>query len=170
MENGKYDSRYMELVKQGLLRDPAQVDPYAAKPVTLDRSNEVGPEADSGRLVVEKANQDYLAQLEKTQSPATDGSGEAAPADSGDAFSKGGLGAANAAASGGGKEDVLAAGLMSTGNPYAIAAGLGLKTLSTINKGKNDRMMAEYTADVANADKRRSMYEKAAQLGQNMRA
>lgn len=47
-------------------------------------------------------------------------------------------GAASAAASGGGAADIASAGLIASGNPYAMAAGVGLGMMSASAKRKRE--------------------------------
>ena len=83
-------------------------------------------------------------------------------------YKSGGLAAAKTAAGGGSGADVLGSGLIATGNPYAIAAGLGLMTISSAQKAKKARRMQEYENAVAKANQRRSSLESLAAIGQRM--
>jgi hypothetical protein len=83
-------------------------------------------------------------------------------------YKSGGLAAAKTAAGGGSGADVLGSGLLATGNPYAIAAGLGLMTISSAQKAKKARRMQEYENAVAKANARRASLENLAQIGQRM--
>lgn len=77
--------------------------------------------------------------------------GQAAPAPS--AGAKAGVAAAQSAISGGGAEDVAATGLIATGNPYAIAAGLGLSAFSANQKAQQAQKQAEYMAKLQHQQK-----------------
>lgn len=79
-----------------------------------------------------------------------------------------GLSAAKTAAKGGSGEDVVSSGLMATGNPYAIAAGLALSTISSAQKAKQQRRMKEYEDAIAKANQRRTSLENLANIGQRM--
>ena len=52
-------------------------------------------------------------------------------------------GAGKNMAAGGSAEDAVSAGLMSSGNPYAMAAGLGLQVVSASDKAKQERANQE---------------------------
>jgi hypothetical protein len=83
---------------------------------------------------------------------------------------KGGESMAKAAAKGGGASDALSAGLLASGNPYAMGAGLGLMTLSSINKQKQEQKQREYDAKVAAVQARRNAIRDLVQIGQSLRA
>lgn len=80
----------------------------------------------------------------------------------------GGTAAAHAAATGGSGTDILAAGLIGTGNPIAIGAGLGLAALSSGKKARQARRMQEYENAVAKANQRRSSIENLANIGERL--
>lgn len=82
----------------------------------------------------------------------------------------GGMGAAQTLAKGGSAEDAAAAGLIATGNPVAMGAGLGLMTYSTIQKKKQERKQQEYEAKLKRAEARRSAITNLANIGQNLKA
>lgn len=82
----------------------------------------------------------------------------------------GGMGAAQTLAKGGSAEDAAAAGLMATGDPIAMGAGLGLMTYSTIQKNKQARRQQEYEAKLKQAESRRSAITNLANIGQNLKA
>jgi hypothetical protein len=82
----------------------------------------------------------------------------------------GGMGAATTLAKGGSAEDAAAAGLMATGNPYAMGAGLGLMAYSTIQKKKQERKQQEYEAKLKQAESRKSALTNLASIGQNLKA
>jgi hypothetical protein len=83
-------------------------------------------------------------------------------------WKEGGVAAAKTAAQGGSGADVLGAGLVASGNPYAIGAGLGLMVLSSAQKAKQARRMQEYENAVARADQRRKSIENLANIGQKL--
>lgn len=80
----------------------------------------------------------------------------------------GGTAAAHAAATGGSGTDILAAGLIGTGNPIAIGAGLGLAALSSGKKARQARRMQEYENAIAKANQRRSSIENLANIGERL--
>jgi len=82
----------------------------------------------------------------------------------------GGTGAATTLAKGGSATDAAAAGLMATGNPYAMGAGLGLMAYSTIQKKKQERKQQEYEAKLKQAESRKSAITNLASIGQNLKA
>jgi hypothetical protein len=83
-------------------------------------------------------------------------------------YKGGAVAAGKTAAKGGSGADVLGSGLIATGNPYAIAAGLGLMTISSAQKAKQARRMKEYENAVARANQRRSSLENLAAIGQRL--
>lgn len=82
----------------------------------------------------------------------------------------GGMGAATTLAKGGSPEDAAAAGLIMTGNPVAMGAGLGLMTYSTIQKNKQAKRQQEYEAKLKQAEGRRAAITNLANIGQNLKA
>jgi hypothetical protein len=82
----------------------------------------------------------------------------------------GGVGAAATLAKGGSATDAAASGLLATGNPYAIGAGLGLMAYSTVQKKKQERKQQEYEAKLKQAESRRSAITNLASIGQNLKA
>ena len=85
-------------------------------------------------------------------------------------YKAGGIGAAATLAKGGSVGDALGTGLVSTGNPYAVGAGLGLMALSSIQKAKQEQKQEEYKNKLAQVEARRSAIDRLAQIGQGMRA
>lgn len=79
------------------------------------------------------------------------------------------LAAGKTAAGGGGVEDIAAAGLLAAPNPYAKAAGLGLMTLSAINKQKQQNELNKYNAEVQKIKARQDAINRMAQMGQGLR-
>jgi hypothetical protein len=113
-------------------------------------------------------SKDTLAEQAPTAK--TIGGGDA-PSPSGSMDTKaGGMAGAQTLANGGSKEDAMAAGLMATGNPYAMGAGLGLMAYSTVEKKKQERRNAEYQAKLKQAENRRSAINSLASIGQNLKA
>jgi len=86
------------------------------------------------------------------------------------ATEKGMAGAANAVSKGGGGMDVISQGLMASGNPYAMAAGLGLSAANSIVKGRNERAQQRYEAELKKVNERQNAIAKMAQIGQGLRA
>lgn len=80
----------------------------------------------------------------------------------------GGTAAAHAAATGGSGTDILAAGLIGTGHPVAIGAGLGLAALSSGKKARQARRMQEYENAIAKANQRRSSIQNLANIGERL--
>jgi hypothetical protein len=83
-------------------------------------------------------------------------------------YGKSALAAGKTAAKGGNAMDVAGAGLMATGNPYAMAAGLGLMTLSGAQKAKQAKNEQKYKEAVARAEAKRSSLETLSGLGQRL--
>jgi hypothetical protein len=73
-------------------------------------------------------------------------------------------------AQGGAPEDAVAQGLMMSGNPYAMGAGLALQTASGIKKGQNQRAQQRYLAEVERVQARQNAINKMAEIGQGLRA
>jgi len=69
-----------------------------------------------------------------------------------------------AAAKGGSGADVLGSGLIATGHPAAIAAGIGLMALSNVQKNKQARRNLEYQEAVKATNQRRENYLNLANL------
>lgn len=86
------------------------------------------------------------------------------------ATEKGMAGAASAVSKGGGGMDVISQGLMASGNPYAMAAGLGLSAANSIVKGRNERAQQRYQAELEKINQRQQAISKMAQIGQGLRA
>lgn len=76
-------------------------------------------------------------------------------------------GAAKAAAGGGSAADVAAGGLMASGNPYAMAAGVGLSMMSASAKRKREAKNQAETNRVTAENTRRNNTMRALQQAQN---
>jgi hypothetical protein len=83
-------------------------------------------------------------------------------------YKSGGVAAAKSAAKGGSAMDVAGAGLMATGHPAAMAAGLGLMTISGAQKAKQAKNEQKYKEAVARAEAKRSSLETLSGLGQRL--
>lgn len=74
----------------------------------------------------------------------------------------------------GGMEDKLGAGLTSygiaTANPYAVGAGLGLSTLSSINKGEMTNRQKRYEAEIQRINARQNAINSLAQISKGLKA
>jgi hypothetical protein len=86
------------------------------------------------------------------------------------ALKSGGAAGAATLAQGGSATDAVASGLVASGNPYAMGAGLALMTASSIQKKKQAQKNAKYEAAVKQADQRREAITNMAQIGQNLKA
>lgn len=82
----------------------------------------------------------------------------------------GGMGAAQTIAKGGSAEDAAASGLIMTGNPVAMGAGLALMAHSTIQKKKAEQRQQKYLASLQQAQSRKEAISNLANIGQNLRA
>jgi hypothetical protein len=80
------------------------------------------------------------------------------------------MAAGSSLAQGGSGVDAASAGLMASGNPYAMAGGLALQTISAINKSKQQREQNRYLAEVQRVKARQDAIDKMASIGQNLRA
>ena len=78
--------------------------------------------------------------------------------------------AAQTAAQGGGAMDIIQQGLMASGHPAAMGAGLGLAAANAIVQGRNKRAQERYDAEVKKINARQEAINKMAQLGQGLRA
>ena len=83
-------------------------------------------------------------------------------------YGKGALAAGKTAAKGGNAMDVAGAGLIATGHPVGMAAGLGLMTLSGAQKAKQQKNEQKYKEAVARAEARTSALNTLSSLGQRM--
>lgn len=77
--------------------------------------------------------------------------------------------AGTAAAEGADAGDVVTSGLISSGDPYALGAGLALKTLGSINKKKEQQAMNEYKAEVARQEARQKAAGNMASIASGLR-
>ena len=94
----------------------------------------------------------------------------APPAKEMTATEKGSGAAMKTAAAGGGAMDILNQGLVASGNPYAMAAGLGLSAANSIVQGRNQRAQDAYKAEVDKINKRQEAINRMAMIGQGLRA
>jgi len=101
--------------------------------------------------------------LEETPAPA-------APAKELSAREKGIAQGVQTAAQGGGAMDIIQQGLMASGHPAAMGAGLGLAAANAIVQGRNQRAQDKYKAEVEKINKRQEAINKMAQIGQGLRA
>ncbi len=85
------------------------------------------------------------------------------------AYGDSAMAAGKSAAGGESVEDIAAAGLLAAPNPYAKAAGLGLMTLSSINKQKQQNQLNKYNAEVQRIKARQDAINRMAQIGQGLR-
>jgi hypothetical protein len=81
-----------------------------------------------------------------------------------------GVKGAETLAKGGSGTDAAASALMATGHPAGIAAGLGLMTMSTIEKKKQANRETKYKQEVAKAEARRDAINRLSQIGQGLKA
>lgn len=84
--------------------------------------------------------------------------------------SQGVMAAGQTAAQGGNAMDTVSSGLMMSGNPKAMAAGLALQTVNQVNKAKQQREQNRYLAEVQRVKARQDAIDRLAQIGQNLRA
>ena len=146
-----YDSRYLEMMKRPIGTDSAMDQLQAASSA---------PEIDFSKdTMVEQIPQAKTVGGEEVKAPGAEFDAKA-----------GGLGAAKTLAKGGSAEDAAASGLMATGHPAAIGAGLGLMAYSTVQKKKQERKQQEYEAALKQAESRRSAITNLANIGQNLKA
>lgn len=109
--------------------------------------------------------------LESPAAPAVEEEAPAAPAAPEKTAMQKGTGAAmQTAAQGGGAMDIIKQGLMASGHPAGMAAGLGLAAASSIVEGRNKRAQEKYQAEVDKINKRQEAINKMAQIGQGLRA
>jgi hypothetical protein len=78
--------------------------------------------------------------------------------------------AAQTAAQGGSPLDAASQGLIMSGNPKAMAAGLALSTISQVNKQKQQNEQNRYLAEVQRVKARQDAIDRLASIGQNLRA
>ena len=85
-------------------------------------------------------------------------------------YKSGAMAAGSAMAQGGSGLDATSAALMASGNPYAMAGGLALQTISAVNKSKQQREQNRYLAEVQRVKARQDAIDRMATIGQNLRA
>lgn len=114
-------------------------------------------------------SEDY--NLESPAAPAAPEVEEEAPAaPEKPSLQKGKEAAMQTAAKGGGAMDIIQQGLMASGHPAGMAAGLGLAAASSIVEGRNQRAQDKYKAEVDKINKRQEAITKMAMIGQGLRA
>lgn len=85
-------------------------------------------------------------------------------------YSKSALAAGNSLSQGGGAADAASSALMMSGNPYAMAGGLALKTLSSMNDAKNERNMQAYQAEIERIKNMQEGLTNLAAIGKGLQA
>lgn len=80
-----------------------------------------------------------------------------------------GLAAAKSVAGGGSTEDVIAGGLMASGNPYAIAAGAGIQVLSASKKREQANKELQYKAKLERISRQQRALESMTGVAQSLR-
>lgn len=159
-ETGKMISKYDLYFKRKAAK--GALDKEMASGAVVDESGPIAPgEVESGKMTQAEFDEASLAPGGVNESLASKTSG----AQYGDSA----MAAGKTAASGGNVEDIAAAGLMAAPNPYAKAAGLGLMTLSAINKQKQQNKIDRYNAEVARIKARQDAINKMAQIGQSLK-
>lgn len=128
-----------------------------------------GVEDLSGPMQDGVAKTDWLGNSNLTQNDNVVSSNEASVGKTPDSKSAATAGA-QALAQGGNAMDAGSAALMASGNPYAIGAGLGLTTISTINKNRQQQDQNRYLAEVQRVKARQDAIDRLAQIGQNLKA
>jgi hypothetical protein len=114
------------------------------------------------------AQTNWLGQSNLTQNDALED--QKSPESSGGSAGSGAMAAGETLAQGGGAEDAVAKGLMMSGDPFAMGAGLALQTASSIKKGQNQREQQKYLAEVDRVTARQNAINKMAQIGQGLKA
>ena len=148
--------RYNEVIRQRKLRSMGIEN---TPDDTVDLSGPIGESA---------AKTDWLGNSNLTQNDNVEGLGAGSSS-----TSSPGIGAAAAGktlAEGGKPEDAISQGLIMSGNPYAMGAGMALQTASAIKKGQNQRNQQRYLAEVEKANARQTAINKMAQIGQGLKA
>lgn len=120
------------------VRKPSSVGEISSKPMDAAVIDESGP-IEKG--VVERGD---ISQKGFDEARGNVYSAEASPSFDGGAA---GGAAALSAAKGGSTDDVVTSGLMASGNPYAMAAGLGLAAFNADTKAKNEQNAREAAAN-----------------------
>jgi hypothetical protein len=146
------DSRYQDILKKKSIGTDSPMDQLQAA--------SSAPEIDFSK--------DTLAE-QMPQAKTVGGEEVKAPGAGFDAKA-GGMGAATTLAKGGSAEDAAATGLIMTGNPVAMGAGLGLMAYSTVQKNKQAKRQQEYEAKLKQAESRKSAITNLASIGQNLKA
>lgn len=104
------------------------------------------------------------------EAPAAPAAPVAPPAKELTAKEKGTKQAVQTAAQGGGAMDILQQGLMASGSPYGMAAGLGLSAANAIVQGRNKRAQDAYNAEIDKINKRQEAINRMSMIGQGLRA
>lgn len=127
---------------------------------------------ESGPIGEGVAKTDWLGRSNLTQNDSSVPSSESVAGlkSEGSGAASGAMAAGQSVAQGGNAMDAASSGLMMSGNPYAMAAGLGLQTISTINKNKQQQEQNRYLAEVQKVKARQDAIDRLAQIGQNLRA
>lgn len=146
-----YDPRYLEMMKRPIGTDSTMDQLQAASSA---------PEIDFSK--------DTMA--EQMPQAKTIGGEEVKVGESGFDEKSGGVSAAATLAKGGSAEDAAAAGLLATGHPAAIGAGLGLMAYSTVQKNKQAKRQQEFEAKLRQIEARKSAITNLARIGQNLKA
>jgi hypothetical protein len=94
----------------------------------------------------------------------------APPAKEMTATEKGSGAAMKTAAAGGGAMDILQQGLMASGHPGGMAAGLGLSAANAIVQGRNQRAQDAYQAEIKKINERQDAINRMAMIGQGLKA
>ncbi len=108
--------------------------------------------------------------IESGQSEMSDLTQNDVPGKPSGSASDGAVGAASTMAKGGSATDAVSAGLIASGNPYAMGAGLGLQTMSTLKKQEQQQKQNKYLAEVERVKARQNAIDNLAQIGQSMKA
>lgn len=161
------NSRYDNYLAKKYAQEDEQKQLWDSR-AKLEREKSLGAVEDLAPTGEGVAQTNWLGQSNLTQNDSMEV--EKSPASSEGSAGSGAMAAGKTLAQGGGPEDAVAQGLMMSGNPYAMGAGLALQTASSIKKGQNQRAQQKYLAEVERVNARQNAINKMAEIGQGLKA
>ena len=162
------NQRYDNYLAKKYAQEDEQKQLWDSRARLAQESSLGGVEDLSGPIGEGKAQTNWLGQSNLTQNDALEAQNTSVGSEG--SAGSGAMAAGKTIAQGGAPEDAVAQGLMMSGNPYAMGAGLALQTASGIKKGQNARAQQRYEAEVERVNARQNAINKMAQIGQGLRA
>ena len=115
-----------------------------------------------------KMYEQKIAEMQQEPEKIAGAKSDSSKASSG--VSSGAMGAGQTLVQGGNVLDATSSGLMMSGNPKAMAAGLALQTLNQVSKQKQQNEQNKYVAEVQRVKARQDAIDRLASIGQNLKA